>query len=61
MAMKRAKASTYSVEITCPYCKETIPNPDNGGLYWEVTQLHDEVTCPDCGKTSLAPKIVGWN
>lgn len=58
MAIKRAKAMTTAVEITCPYCKEVIPEPYSGSLYWDVNEVNTpSILCPACDKRSLAPKV----
>lgn len=45
-----AKVSPFTVEIECPKCRETIPEPNTGSLFWAVDELCPEVKCPFCGR-----------
>jgi len=56
--MKTAKKVVVSIELTCPYCEETIASP-GGSLYWEVIELPaagSPLTCFHCKKESKTPK-----
>lgn len=55
MTIRKAKHTVVSVELSCPYCDETITAP-NGSLYWTVLEIDQRakngngVNCPECGK-----------
>ena len=56
--MKTTKKTTSSVELTCPYCEETIVEPHSGSMFWAVSELPQQgtpITCNSCGKQSKLP------
>lgn len=57
-----ARVTVAAVYITCPRCKEAIPDAASGSeMHDRVT---DEVTCPRCNVTLRVPKSAtlprGW-
>ena len=52
--VKPAIISAFTVEVSCPHCGETLPDPEGGSVFWTVEQLRDEAakgetrTCDSC-------------
>jgi hypothetical protein len=56
--MKRALITVLTIQITCPYCAEAIPDPDYGSHIWEPQQIPSIVKCVYCSKDSAIPNRV---
>lgn len=45
-------------ELSCPYCREVIAEPNSGSLYWDVNEIHSgrEMECFACKKKFALPR-----
>ena len=47
-----ATVTAMTIEISCPKCEETIPEPNTGSLFWDVSfEVPNEIQCPNCERT----------
>lgn len=53
--LRPATIVAASFEVLCPYCGETLPDPDHGSHFWETKQLREidsqQFTCDSCDRT----------
>ena len=58
--MKNAKVTIVAIDLTCPYCDETLAAPD-GQFYWTDGDLPKSniIKCFHCAKdVKVSPKTV---
>lgn len=50
--MLKAKIVCKSVEVSCCYCGETLPEPSTGSFFWLLAEVDKQSTvkCENCGK-----------
>jgi RNase P subunit RPR2 len=55
----KALITATTVQVTCPKCKEPLPEPGSGSFQWETNQVFAAIMC-SCGTpvTVVIPKTV---
>ena len=51
MTARAARIVAVAVDVECPYCGESLPNPDNGAFSWRPSEVEDnqgERECNSC-------------
>lgn len=58
MTARAARIVAVAVEVECPYCGESLPNPDNGAFSWRPSEVEDNQGERECNSCDQRFKVL---